>query len=274
MNLFKIDSYLKYVTYNQIIPCANISIGTSKELIYFKSYGNRQLYPTIEAANTETLFDIASLTKIIATWPAIMYMIENSLLELSTSLEDIWGQTVSPPYRIITIENLLTHTSGITAQTYLKQYGEDRLKIINGLLSAPLSALPNSTVIYSNRGFILLGLIIEQLTHQSLSQFVRTNIWEPLGMANTTFSPIINQSNIAATEINVPSKTPLKGIVHDENAQLLGGIAGHAGVFSTLNDISIFCQNLLQSHPKMLHPNTLLRKRQIRTCSEIFGVLL
>lgn len=259
MNISKIDSYLHFITEQCIIPCANISIGTEEDLLFFKSYGNRQLFPFIETANTDTLFDIASLTKVLATWPCIMYLIENSYLKLSTTLDDIWGQAISPSYRSITIQSLLTHTSGISSQTYLKQYGNSYQDIVSGLFTAPLEYRPNTKVIYSNRGFIILGLIIEYLTKQSLNQFAKEKIWLPLGMHHTTFGPLHNQSNIAATEIPAQIQLPLKGIVHDENAQLLEGIAGHAGVFSTLYDISIFCKNLLLTQPKIFKKETLLQ---------------
>lgn len=259
MNIAKIDSYLQSITDHRVIPCANISIGTTDNSLFFKSYGNKQLFPFVEAVDTETLFDLASLTKVVATWPCIMYLIENSYIKLSTTLKDIWGQAISPSYSSITIQNLLTHTSGISSQTYLKQYGNKYPDIVSGLLNAPLQYCPNNKVVYSNRGFIILGLIIEYITKQSLHQFAKEKIWLPLGMQHTTFGPLLNQFNVAATEISAQTGLPLKGVVHDENAQLLNGIAGHAGVFSNLYDISVFCKNLLQSHPKILQRETLLQ---------------
>lgn len=257
MNFSKIDSYLKDVTEKKIIPCANISIGTSKELLHYHSYGHKQLYPNVETADTDTLFDIASLTKVISIWPCIMHLIENSYLKLSTCLGELWKKDIDPTYYSITIQDLLTHTSGITAQTYLKQYGNILSDIRYGLMNEPLEAQPCTKVIYSNRGYIILGMIIEKITGQSIDEYAKTFIWRPLGMNKTSYGPILNVNNIASTEIYPPKTTPLVGIVHDENAQLLGNIAGHAGVFSNLPDLSLFCQNLLLNRPRVITKESL-----------------
>ena len=144
----------------------------------------------------------------------------------------------------VTIKNLLTHTLGLSERTYLKQFGNNKDDIIRGLLNDKLQDDVNSKVAYSNRGFIILGIIVEQVSGMALDEYAKKNIWQPMGMYNTTYNPQ-QDDNIAATEYIAEKNIVKKGIVHDENAEVLGGVAGHAGVFSTASDLAKFCRNIL-----------------------------
>lgn len=194
----------------------------------------------------DTIFDLASLTKVVATWPAILILLHNQLIELDTPIATYINLPDNSTLAETTILDLLTHTSGLPERTYLRQYGKAKHDIIRGIYNTGLEAQKGIRVLYCNRGFILLGHIIEEVSHQSLDTFVLENVWNPLQMANTFFNPpSLYLSRIAPTEYREVLGACQRGTVHDENAAWLGGVAGHAGVFSTMGDLSRFCATIL-----------------------------
>ncbi|MDY5910674.1 MAG: serine hydrolase domain-containing protein [Inconstantimicrobium porci] len=240
----KVNNYLNDVITCNKIPGAVICIGRGQEEVFFKEYGYRQVYPERELMHKDTLFDIASLSKVVSTWPCIMHLIDEGKIALNQRITDFLGDDINEKLKDVTIKNLLTHTSGLSERTYLKQFGNNKDDIIRGLLNDKLQDDVNSKVAYSNRGFIILGIIVEQVSGMALDEYAKKNIWQPMGMYNTTYNPQ-QDDNIAATEYIAEKNIVKKGIVHDENAEVLGGVAGHAGVFSTASDLAKFCRNIL-----------------------------
>ena len=229
------------------IPGCVIVVAEKGEIKWAEAFGSRQLHPTQEEMTLHTVFDLASLTKVVATLPAILHLIDQGLLSLESSLKEYFEELDDSPIGGITIAQLLIHTSGLPARTYLKQYGESKNEMIKGILTCPLDHEVGTTVSYSNRGFILLGEVVEKISGLSLFEYVQTNIWNSLEMHETLFTP--NHPDyllrVAPTEYREDIQGCLKGTVHDENAASLGGIAGHAGVFSTANDLVHFCEMMM-----------------------------
>ncbi len=195
----------------------------------------------------DTVFDLASLTKVVATLPAILHLIDQGLLRFNSCLKEFYPDMNDVPLGDATIAQLLTHTSGLSARTYLKQYGDSKNEMIKGILQSPLENAIGCSVSYSNRGFILLGELVEKITGDSLFDYVQKHIWSKIDMHETMFTPH-NQDyilRVAPTEYREEIQSCLKGSVHDENASILGGIAGHAGVFSTANDLVQFCHMIM-----------------------------
>lgn len=182
-----------------------------------------------------TLYDLASLTKVVATLPSILYLIYNKELDLDTKVCSILSEFNSKEKEEITIQNLLVHTAGFKSHIpFYKKYkqlsGFDLVKEINEI---PLECKVNERVLYSDFGFMLLGEIIERISNESLDKFVDKVIFSPLSMRETSYNPQVRDDvRIAPT-----SKESL-GVVHDENTRMLGGVSGHAGLFSTLNDLN------------------------------------
>jgi len=242
--LNQLDTYLENVTVNEEIPGAVVFVGKGKEELFYQEYGYSQIYPKIEQMRKDTLFDIASLTKVISTWPGIMKLIQEKKIQIDQEIINFFGENINEELKKVTIKNLLTHTSGLPERTFLKQFGNNKEEIIHGLLNDELQYPVNTEFVYSNRGFIILGNIIEIVSGMSLDRYVKKNIWEPIGMYDTGYNPE-RKLNVAATEYIQEKNIVKKGIVHDENAELLGGVAGHAGVFSTALDLSKFCKMVL-----------------------------
>lgn len=238
-----LNEYLEKCSKNDVFPgCAYAIINNSNVLI--KEFGYAQLVPEKRHIKKNTVFDVASLTKVIATTTSIMILIENGELALNTSLKNILPDY---PYENITIKHLLTHTAGYPPEPDYRGC-TNREEIINQLYRTSYnSGAFENVVIYSDVGFMLLGLVIDKITG-SFKDFANENIFKPLEMRNTCFEPDISDlSKFASTELCPMRKCIVTGVVHDEKAYLMGGTAGHAGLFSTAEDLSKFALMLLNN---------------------------
>lgn len=185
-----------------------------------------------------TIYDIASVTKVTVTLPLALLLLDRGLVRLKDPVGRFLPEFASPEKQSVTIGHLLTHTAGLAPFYDLHTHGWDRSKIMSFIYQCPLQSLPGKQVVYSDLGYILLGEIIERVLEQSLDQAAQSHLFEPLGMQDSSFHPSAAQmKRVAATEYDEAQQSCLHGIVHDENARALGGICGHAGLFSTVDDL-------------------------------------
>jgi len=215
--------------------------------------------------NAETIFDTASLTKPVVTTTLAAMLYEQGQLDIGAPvgryLPD-WSRGANPERRArVTVAHLLAHASGLPAHEdyFLKSKGQ--AEILARAVAQPLIYEPGTQTIYSDIGFILLGSIIESLTGQGLDRLAQERIFAPLGLTKTMFRPPkALRSQIAPTERAAARKQLVQGEVHDQNASAMGGVAGHAGMFSTGPDLAIFCQMLLNggiyAHERILGRRT------------------
>jgi CubicO group peptidase (beta-lactamase class C family) len=196
----------------------------------------------------ETIYDLASLTKVVATTTAIMLLYDEGRLALDAPVVRYLPEFAGHPWRErITVEELLTHRSGLPAGLELWRLAGTPAQARSLVLGARPARAPGKSYEYSDLGPILLGFIVEAITGRSLDAFVTERVFRPLGMTDTRFRPALTDlSRIAPTEVTPPRGYPLRGEVHDENAHRLGGVAGHAGLFGTAADLSVFAQMMLQ----------------------------
>ncbi|BAU83358.1 peptidase S12 family protein [Streptomyces laurentii] len=194
-----------------------------------------------------TLYDIASLTKVVATWPLVGRAVADGLLDLDAPVRDVLpAMTGEAPSGQVTFRQILAHTSGLRASTRLDHYrGTDR-PLHELLCREPLEDTPGRHR-YINRGFILLGLALAHVHGQPLD-VLAASMWREMGMAATTFGPVGRGPAVAPTEQRLPGAPRIWGSVHDENAALMGGVAGHAGVFSTPADLATYAETLLAAY--------------------------
>ena len=186
----------------------------------------------------DTLYDCASLTKVAVTLPLILQLIDDGVLTLSTKASDMLPSFGTAGKEEITVGQLLTHTSGLQADMNLHSHGWDREQMWDAVFSAPLAAKPNTEVIYSDLGYLVLGRIIERSLELPLDQAFKRWVADPLGMHHATLTPSPGQAHrYAATEHDESIQDHLCGIVHDEKARALGGVCGHAGLFATAGDL-------------------------------------
>jgi CubicO group peptidase (beta-lactamase class C family) len=222
-------------------PCAVLAVGSSDKLHLIEHFGSRKLYPVREPLERSTLFDMASLTKVMATTPLFMRLLEQGKISLYDKLSQFIE--VTEEKKEISIFNLLTHSAGFTAHVLFEEKCSSSREVIDYIVNAPLEYAPGSRVIYSDFSFILLGYILETVGGDTLDMLCKRHVFDPLGLENTTFNPVGKVS--VATEIDKASGTFLEGTVHDENARFLGGVAGHAGLFSTIEDCAKYAGMLV-----------------------------
>ena len=229
------------------LPGAVVLVGHRDAIAFEKAYGNRSVEPETEAMTPETVFDLASLTKVVATAPSVMLLVQKGRLKLDDPVSKYLPAFGQSGKKKVTLRQLLIHYSGLPAD--LRQTRRRRITSKNALsriYQTRLVAPPGQRFIYSDLGFVVLGKIVEKVTGQSLSRFAQENIFSPLGMASTGFLPRPEGiPNIAPTE-RLKEGGMLRGQVHDPLASKLGGVAGDAGLFSTAKDLARFCQMLLQ----------------------------
>ena len=212
-------------------PSAALAVGIGETVYLKKTYG---------ACNENTLFDIASLSKILGPTMIALRFLEEGRLRLYDTLETFFPEAPADK-KDITILQLMTHTSGFPAHFYLSDFTSDPAEAARVILERPLAQVPGSDPVYSCMGYILLGKILEKIGGAPLDVLARQYVFEPLAMDHTGYHP---NGDIAPTERDPATGELLQGIVHDENARFLGGISANAGIFSDLHDMTAFVRML------------------------------
>jgi CubicO group peptidase (beta-lactamase class C family) len=198
----------------------------------------------------DTVFDAASLTKILAVWASIGTLWEEGKLDLDTPLGAFWSEVDGHPLRAVTTRQLLTHTAGVPLRAQLKNlYGTDPQDVRDGVLHEALHRPPGEAVEYTDRAALILGYLAEHLSGQRLDQLATERSWQPLGMDFTRFGPLPAEiaAQCAPTELDQETDTHLKGVAHDFSARLLGGVCGIAGAFTALDDLAVFLRYMLDT---------------------------
>jgi serine-type D-Ala-D-Ala carboxypeptidase len=209
----------------------------------------------------DTVFDLASLTKVVATLPCVLHLVELGEIDLDDPVTRYLPAFDHGRTRV-TLRHLLAHTSGLPDSRPFYRTGSTPAQRWRAVTTAPLTAEPDAAMVYSDIGFLLLGLVVEAVTGAGLDDVAATTVFEPLGMASTRYRPPESWwSRCAATE---PDGTgvPKIGIVHDENAEALGGVAGHAGLFGTAPDIARYIAVWIDPAADLIRPD--LRAEALR----------
>jgi uncharacterized protein YbbC (DUF1343 family)/CubicO group peptidase (beta-lactamase class C family) len=225
-------------------PGVVILIGQGNRVLYRKAVGSRAVTPAVEPMTTDTIFDIASLTKIAATTPAILALVDERKVELDAPLGRYLAEFQSARLSWLTVRRALTHTAGfpdIPSPEVMAKGLTDGMRLIAAGVWEPS---PTAPFRYSDTGFIVLGELVRRVSGEPLDRFMQKRFYKPLGMRDTTFNPPARwHARIAPTEF--AQGQMLRGVVHDPRARQLHGVAGHAGLFSTADDLARFCRMLL-----------------------------
>jgi len=228
-------------------PGASVVVGRKGAAVFEKGFGKLSWSESSTAVDAQrTIYDVASLTKVVGTTTAIMILFDEKKIGLDDPVVNYIPTFGGGDKDKVTIRQLLTHTSGLPAGRDIWRIAQTPLEARALVLSTPLEGRPGAQYIYSDLGADVLGLIVEVVAGEPLDKFLTRRVFEPLGMNETMFRPADSlRSRIAPTEVTPPRGYPLRGEVHDENAYALGGVAGHAGLFSTAADLSVFAQMML-----------------------------
>lgn len=211
---------------------------------YHKAYGNRAVVPGTEAMAEDTIFDAASLTKVVACTPAVMLLVERGQISLDEHVAKYLPEFTGGGKEEVTIRQLITHTSGLQPDISLKPDWSGYDAAIKLACAEKLATKPGEKIVYSDTGPILLGEIVRRISGKPLDQFLESEVYGPLGMKDTGFNPPKEKlARVAPTEVE--NGTPVRGVVHDPRARRMGGVAGHAGLFTTAADLARYARMLL-----------------------------
>lgn len=226
------------------IPGAVIVAGNANGVTYREAFGFRALVPAREPMTLDTEFDLASLTKVIATTTAIMQLVEVRRLELDAPVSRYWPAFSANGKQAVTVRELLAHTSGLAPDLPLSARTKGRAGVLRETIAQRLRAQPGERVIYSDINFVVLGELVRRVTHQSLDDYCRVHIFDPLRMRDTMFKPELDRAARAAAT-TADALGMRVGRVHDPTATRMGGVSGNAGLFSTADDLARFAQMML-----------------------------
>ena len=242
--LSHIDEVIAAEIMKKQLPGAVVLVGRQGKVVWRHAYGNRTLEPQTETMTLDTIFDLASLTKVVATATSVMILVERGQVRLGDPVARYIPEFAEMGKRNITVEQLMTHRSGFPPDNDIKDYEQGPAKAFENIWHlAPISEA-GSRFIYSDVNYIVLAELIRRVSGKPLDEFSAENIFRPLGMKDTAFKLAARlQPRIAPTEKREDHW--MRGEVHDPRAYLLGGVAGHAGLFSTADDLALYCQMIL-----------------------------
>lgn len=264
----------------KVFPGAAVGISQwngSEYCHFYYHYGLSQSFPSKVELTVETFFDLASLTKALATIPALLSLIEEGNISWTSTLQEIFGNEIGEDKKQINIRQLISHSSGLPSH---KEYFRKLIKVkksekkkwlFTSIVKEKLIYDPGKNVIYSDLGFMLLGLIIEKISGRNLEDYIQEKIYKPLNLHNSLFYGKKGSEDgqiYAATEICPWSGQMMSGRVHDDNCRALGGVAGHAGLFGNIKGVVQWCEHILsQIKGRTSHPsfsNEILREAIIK----------
>src|SRR6266550_4788911 len=286
--LARMDAVIQASIAKKDLPGAVVLVGRHGKTVWRKAYGARAVEPQREAMTTDTIFDIASLTKVVATTTSIMILIEQGKIRLGDSVVQFIPEMKGEGRDAITIEYLLTHMTGLAPDFDLRDRWTGYDEAIKRLYREPLRSQPGTRFVYSDINYIALGEVVHRVSGMMLDEFARRNIFGPLGLRDTGFRPDAKlRSRIAPTEkrrgqlnylgdsgadAGPEGEQWLRGEVHDPTSFRMNGVAGHAGLFSTADDLAIFCQMLINggvyNGARILSPLTIATMTQPHAVSE------
>ncbi|MDQ3518161.1 MAG: serine hydrolase [Gemmatimonadota bacterium] len=227
-------------------PGAAVVVGRKGFAVWQKGFGRLDWTHPAEVSPGETVYDLASLTKVVGTTTAVMILYDEGRIQLDAPVNAYLPEFTGGWKDSVTVRQLLTHRSGLSASRNIWRMAHTPAEARFQILTTPLACRPAACFIYSDIGAATLGIIVEQVSGIGLDEFLEARVFAPLGMKETGFRPDPSlRDRIAPTEVLPPRGYPLRGEVHDENAYAMGGVSGHAGLFSTAADISIFAQLML-----------------------------
>jgi uncharacterized protein YbbC (DUF1343 family)/CubicO group peptidase (beta-lactamase class C family) len=244
-DLASIDQIMNAAVTRGTIPGGVVLVGHNGEIVYRRAFGMRSLEPGREAMTVDTIFDLASMTKCVATATSVMKLVEQGRIRLNDPVAAYLPEFAKNGKENITIRQLLTHFSGLKEDLDLKTPWKGRNAAYQMAMDEKPIFPPGSRFLYSDINFEVLGFVVEKVSGLSLDVYAEKNIFDPLAMNETRFLPPVPwRGRIAPTEYD-ENHQMLRGIVHDPTARRMGGVAGHAGLFSTADDLAKYAQELL-----------------------------
>jgi uncharacterized protein YbbC (DUF1343 family)/CubicO group peptidase (beta-lactamase class C family) len=244
-HLKRIDDLVAAGLIEKRMPGCVVCIGRRSKIVWLKAYGNKQLQPSELPMTTDTVFDMASITKPVATATSVMILVERGQLKLGDRVSSLIPEFAANEKERITVFDLLTHQSGLLPDNKIADYENGSEKALEKICALDLQAPTGTRFIYSDVNYILLGELVRRVSRKSVHEFSQESIFQPLGMQETGYLPR-EELKARAAPTEQRDNHWMQGEVHDPRAFLLGGVAGHAGLFSTAEDLAIYAQMMIQ----------------------------
>jgi len=242
------------------LPAASVAITHRGKLVGLKAFGRFTYEPNSPEATTSTVFDLASITKAVATTSMAMILYERGLLDLDLPVAAVVAEFAGedPRRDAVTLRMLLAQSSGLPAYEKLFLRAQTRDELVSAAFVTPLTANPGAKAIYSDIGFIILGVALKRIAEESLDRFCQHEVFGPLAMTRTAFKPPSAWRGSIPPSANDQTyrHRVIQGEVQDENASVMGGVAGHAGLFASAEDLAIFAHAMLAGGRPILRPET------------------
>ena len=255
-SLSVLDPVIQQAIQDHQIPGAVLLVGHGGHVVYRKAYGSRALDPRREPMTLDTIFDIASLTKVVSTTTCVMKLLEQGKIKLNDPVARYLPEFAQNGKEDITVRQLLIHYSGLREDLDLKDSWQGKDTAYKMAFAETPVLSPGSKFLYSDINFVVLGALVERVSKMALDDFAEKHVFVPLKMTHTRFRPYAAwKKNIAPTQYD-DNNVMLRGVVHDPTARRMGGVAGHAGLFSTADDLSRFAQALMTGGGGILSPST------------------
>lgn len=236
----KIRDFLQAEIDSEHIPGAVLHVTHRGENVLQEAIGHRTVFPERSPMKLDTVFDLASLTKVIATLPAVLKLIDRGAFRLDDPVSLFLPAFGQNGKEAVTIRYLLTHTSGLPAHRPLHLEAATTDEVMEKIYDEPLAYPSGHKVVYSDLNFITLYKVAGAVTGENFERFIAREVFMPLEMHETGFNPSFAKVRYAATEYNESLQAYKCGVVHDENAEAMDGVSGHAGLFSTMTDLQKF----------------------------------
>jgi uncharacterized protein YbbC (DUF1343 family)/CubicO group peptidase (beta-lactamase class C family) len=251
--LGRIDAAVDRAIAEKRVPGAVVIVGRRGAIVHARAAGKRAVEPAAEAMTRDTIFDMASLTKPVATATAVMLLVEEGRIRLEDRVVKYLPELDNHGKGEITVEHLLRHRAGLIPDNPIKDYADGPEAAWNRIAEIGLTDPPGERFVYSDVGFLILGRLVERVSGEPLDEFARRRIFQVLGMRDAHFRPTSKAAasdrpaveRIAPTEREAAGKPMLRGVVHDPRSRALGGVAGHAGLFASADDLAVYAQTLL-----------------------------
>ncbi len=243
--LRQIDAIVQEGLDQKKMPGCVVLVGRRDKIVLLKAYGNKRLEPAAEPMTTDTVFDLASLTKPIATATSVMILVDQGKLKLDEPVATYLPEFAASGKERVTVRQLLVHVSGLIPDNSIKDYDDGAEKALQRVFALKLQTPPGERFAYSDMNYVVLGELVKKLAGKNVHEFSQEHIFQPLGMKETTYLPGDDLKHRAAPTEQREGKW-MQGEVHDPRAYKLGGIAGHAGLFSTAEDLAIYASMMLR----------------------------
>ncbi|MFK7819343.1 MAG: serine hydrolase domain-containing protein, partial [Planctomycetaceae bacterium] len=267
--LERIDTVVAEGLRRKLMPGCVVLIARDQRIVFHRAYGSKRLKPSVEPMTVDTVFDMASITKPVATATSVMKLVELGKIEINAPVAEYIPEFAAKGKGDVTILQLLTHQAGLIPDNSIRDYDNGAEEAFRRIYDLSFYRPPGTKFVYTDVGFILLADVVKRVSGLNVDEFSRKHVFKPLGMTETGYLPTANLKKRAAPTEKRDGKW-MQGEVHDPRAFRLGGVAGHAGLFSTADDVAIYAA--MMTNGGTLNGTKILEPQTVQTMTKAYTI--